>query len=132
MNSDVRGFLDRVTVLNIGGRNFGSLTRQALQSKFGGGGDALLSGMSDETLGNPNMFAGEMFDIFGKGAVQFFSMIIKFYESGRYQPPQGPTVAEQLLLELGHPGERSAGPHMVPLHDFRIKDEEGNYADEGD
>lgn len=131
MNNESKSFLDRVTVLKIDG-HFGELTRQALEAKFGGGGDALLRGFSPEVLGSPEMFADEMSALFGRGAVQFFSVITKYYESGNFKPPQKPSFAEQLLGQLGPPPEGAAGPQMVPFHDFRIKDEEGNYPDNAD
>ena len=118
--------------LKIGTTNFGELTRQALRSKFGGGGDALLQDISEDTLGTPELFAGEMSAMFGRGAVQFFSIITKFYESGRFMPPQKPTFAEQLLGQLGPAPEGTSPPKMVPFHDFRIKDEEDNYPDNAD
>jgi len=130
VNSESRSFLDRVEVLKIGG-NFAELTRQALQAKFGGGGDALLWNIPPDTLGDPGRFADEMSALFGRGAVQFFSIITKYYESGKFKPPR-PSFADQLLSQLGHPQEGAQGPQMVPFHDFRIKDEEGNYPDNAD
>jgi hypothetical protein len=132
LNSDSKLFVDRVEALKIRTPDFGELTRQALRSKFGGGGDALLQDIPEDTLGNPELFAGEMSAIFGRGAVQFFSIIVRFYESGRFKPPQRPTFAEQLLGQLGHPPEGASPPKMIPFHDFRIKDEEGNYPDNAD
>jgi len=131
LNSESKAFLDRVDGLKIDG-NFAELTKQALEAKFGGGGDALLRDFSPEILSNPDMFAGEMSALFGRGAVQFFSVITKYYESGKFKPPQRPSYAEQLLGQLGPPPEGAAAPHMVPFHDFRIKDEEGNYPDNAD
>jgi hypothetical protein len=131
LNNESKTFLDRVDVLRIDG-NFSELTKQALEAKFGGGGDALLRGFSPEVLGSPVMFADEMSALFGRGAVQFFSVITKYYESGKFKPPQRPSFAEQLLGHLGPPPEGSAAPQMVPFHDFRIKDEEGNYPDNAD
>lgn len=131
MNSESKSFLDRVGVLKIDG-NFAELTKQALEAKFGGGGDALLRGFSSEVLQSPGMFADEMSALFGKGAVQFFTVITKYYEAGRFKPPQRPSFAEQLLGQLGPPPEGAGGPQMVPFHNFRIKDEEGNYPDNAD
>jgi hypothetical protein len=132
LNSDSKLFLERVEALKISPPNFGELTRQALRSKFGGGGDALIQDISEDTLGNPELFAGEMSAIFGRGAVQFFSIITKFYESGKFRPPQKPTFAEQLLAQLGRPPEGVSPPKMVPFHDFRRKDEQDNYPDNAD
>jgi hypothetical protein len=131
MNSESKSFLDRVDVLKIE-ENFAELTKQALEAKFGGGGDALLRDFSPEILDSPEMFADEMSQLFGRGAMQFFSVITKYYESGRFKPPQKPSFAEQLLGQLGHPGEGAQGPQMIPFHTFRIKDEEGNYPDNAD
>ena len=132
MNNESRSFLDRVDQLKVPDTNFAELARQALQSKFGGGGDALLGGFSQGTLGSPELFAAEMSSLFGRGAVQFFSIITRYYESGKFKPPQMPSFADQLLGQLGRPPEGTSGPQMVPFHDFRIKDEQDNYPDNAD
>jgi len=132
MNNESRTFVERVDQLKIPDSNFADLTRQALQSKFGGGGDALLRDFAVDTLNSPELFAGEMSALFGRGAVQFFTIITKFYESGRFKAPQMPSFADQLLGQLGRQPEGTSGPQMVPFHDFRIKDEEDNYPDNAD
>jgi len=132
MNNESRTFLDRVDQLKIPETNFAELTKQALESKFGGGGDALLRGFGQDTLNSPEMFAGELSALFGRGAVQFFTIITKYYESGKFKPPMMPTFAEQLLGQLGPPPEGASGPQMVPFHNFRVKDEEDNYPDNAD
>jgi len=132
MNNESRTFLDRVDQLKIPETNFAELAKQALESKFGGGGDALLRDFAQDTLNSPELFAGEMSALFGRGAMQFFTIITKFYESGRFKPPMMPGFAEQLLGQLGPPSEGASGPQMVPLHNFRIKDEEDNYPDNAD
>ena len=117
-------FVERIKSLRINGPYFAALTREALRQKFGGGGDVLLDGIDQATLETPERFAAEMEKRFGSGSAQFYVTIVKLGESGLFRPSE--------LLGLGsrdYPLIPSRGGPHVPLHDHRIEDEEGNYAE---
>jgi hypothetical protein len=88
LNEYEKAFVEHVTRLKIGGPNFAKLAREALEAEYGGEIDALFSGLSQETLESPERFAAEVFKTFGKEAMPYYVTILKYAESGLYQPEQ--------------------------------------------
>ena len=120
-----KAFVERMARLGFGGPDFAALVREALRQKFGGGGDVLLGGMGRSTLEAPELFAAEMHRRFGPGAMQFCVMIVRLAESGLFQPPE-PSGRESLVYPTLPLVE---GKRLLALHEQRIQDEEGNYAE---
>lgn len=118
-------FVERMSRLGFRGPDFAALTREALRQKFGGAADVLLQGMDQATLEAPNLFATEMHRRFGLGARQFCVTIVRLGESGLFQSAE-PSGTESLIYPMVPPVE---GKRLLTLHEHRIKDEEGNYAE---
>jgi hypothetical protein len=120
-----KAFVERLARLGFTGPDFAELAREALRRKFGGGGDVLLEGMDRSTLEEPEVFAAEMNRRFGPGAKQFCVSIVGLAESGLFHPSQ-PSGLESLIYPMVPSIE---GRRLLALHNHRIKDEEGNYAE---
>jgi len=110
------------------GINFEALAREALVGKFGGATEVLLRDLSPEALVNPDQFVKELSKIFGGGAMGVYEPIVRYVDMGLYSRG-GDTPVLTLLRQLGSPvGGLSQGG--LPLHDHRVKDEDGNYSDD--
>jgi hypothetical protein len=59
-----------------------------MEAEYGGEINNLLSGIKQQTFENPKKFAKELSKTFGETAMRYFVTIIKFAESGRFQPEQ--------------------------------------------
>lgn len=113
MNELGKAFVERMTRLKISpGPNFAALTKQALEGEWGGEGDALLAGLSRETLESPKRLASELFRSYGEGAMNYLAIIAKFAESGNFHPEEDQELAreeeelESVIQETGsEPGE---------------------------
>jgi hypothetical protein len=127
MNDYERYFVEKMKVVQTGGIDFGDLSKEALGGKFGGAAVVLLRDLSPEALKEPERFVLEMSRIFGRGAIGVFEPIIRYVEMGLYTPSQDSPI-QSLLLKLG-PSKGQAEQSGIPLHEHRIKDEEGNYPD---
>jgi len=86
MNEYDRAFVDHMSRLGLKGTNFAKLTKEVFEAKFGGGGDALLKGWTQETLEDPERFASEVHRIFGMGALQYYVLIVRYLNAGRFNP----------------------------------------------
>ena len=120
-----KAFVERMARLGFGGPDFAALAREALRQKFGGGGDVLLNGMDQMTLEAPELFAAVMHRRFGPGAMQFCLTIVRLAESGHFHSPRDSGL-ESLIYPMVPPVE---GKRLIALHEPRIEDEEGNYAE---
>ena len=72
----------------IAGTDFARLTKEAFEAEFGGEGDALLRGLSQEALEDPEQFASEMYKAFGLGALQYYVVIVKHVDAGKFHPEE--------------------------------------------
>ena len=86
MNEYDRAFVDHMSRLGLKGASFARLTKEVFEAKFGGGGDSLLSGWSQETLEDPERFASEVHRTFGMGALQYYVLIVRYLNAGRFNP----------------------------------------------
>ena len=123
-----RDFLVKATRVCKAGIRLEDLAREALTAKFGGAADVMLGGLSVETLSDPKLFVGAMSRIFGRGAMGIYEPIVKYVDLGLYGGQQSSPVLD-LIRQLG-PASTSEVTRTVPLHDQRVKDDEGNYADD--
>lgn len=104
--------MEHIARLNIEGPGFAMLVSEALEAEYGGEVDNLMKGLSQGTLESPEKFAGELFKTFGTEAMQYFVTIIKYAESGRFQPEEESKSAEeeQELESLVHEIESDPNP----------------------
>ncbi len=126
-----KAFLVRTVQLCRTGINFEDLAREALLAKFGGATDVLLGGLSQETLADPNLFVRAMSRMFGGGAIGIYEPIVKYIEMGLHGPRESSPVLDLIRL-LGPPTDSLQQVEGVVLHDHRVEDEDGNYADDVD
>ena len=80
--------MEHIARLNIDGPTFALLVKQAMEAEYGGEIHSLLSGFKQQTFENPKKFAVELSKTFGDSAMRYFVTIIKFAESGRFQPEE--------------------------------------------
>lgn len=122
LNEYEKAFFERMSRLDVDGPDFARLTREALEAEFGGEGDAILKGLGPETLEDPKRFASEMYKTYGRGALQYFTMIVKYVGSGRFNPDEeAEEEAEEEDLESiidevesSSVGESGSGPGRPP------------------
>jgi hypothetical protein len=101
LNEYEKAFIEHMARLKIPpGPTFIALTKGALEGEFGGQGGALLSGLSQSTLGDPTKFAKELFKMYGDGAMQYFATIVRYAESGNFHPEEDQEL-EREEEELG-------------------------------
>ena len=123
-----KSFIRKVQRLGRAGIDFEALAREALVGKFGGATEVLLRDLSPEALVNPELFVKELTRILGRGAMGVYEPIVKYMDMGLYSAGgDAPVLA--LLRRLGPPSAGLA-QNGKPLHDPRIKDEEGNYSED--
>jgi len=127
LNDYEKSFILKMQRARRAGIVFEDMAREALVGKFGGATDVLLRDLSPQALNNPEPFVRELTKIFGRGAMGVYEPIIKYFEMGLYSQT-GDTPVLALLRQLG-PSLGGAEPGTLLLHEHRIKDEEGNYAD---
>jgi hypothetical protein len=129
LNDYERSFVAKTTKLKTAGVEFEGLAREALARKFGGAADVLFQDLSPKALEDPEDFVRETSRIFGRGAVGFYEPIMKYVQLGIYGTSTDSPILS-LLHQLGPALSGPQGGNAIPLHDHRIKDEEGNYSDE--
>jgi hypothetical protein len=101
--------------LNIEGPALATLVREALEAEYGGEIGTLLDGLKPQTLEDPEKFAAELFKTFGSETMQYYVTIIKYAESGRFQPEQAMEQEkederfEPLVRETEPDSDREAG-----------------------
>jgi len=88
MNEYEKAFVEHMSKSGIRGPEFARLTKEAYESEFGGEGDVLLKELSQETLEDPQRFATEVYKTYGMGALQYYSMIVRYADSGRFNPEE--------------------------------------------
>ena len=88
LNEYEKAFVEHIDRLGLGGPNFARLTREALESEFGGEAQVLLGGMSQGTLDDPGLFASELFKSYGMDALRYYVVIVKYADSGKFNPEE--------------------------------------------
>jgi len=88
VNEYEKAFVEHVSKSGIEGPEFARLTKEAYEAEFGGQGDALLRGFSQETLEDPQRFAIEVYKTYGMGALQYYGIIVRYVDSGRFNPAE--------------------------------------------
>ena len=127
MNDYEKSFVLKMQRIRGAGIDFEALAREALVGKFGGATEVLLRDLSPDALSNPDQFVKELSRIFGRGAMGVYEPIVRYVDMGLYSTG-GDSPVLALLRQLGSPtGGLTQGG--MPLHDHRVKDEEGNYSD---
>ena len=129
MDDYEKSFLVKATRVINSGVRFEDLAREALASKFGGATDVLLGGLSRDTLSDPSLFVKAMSRTFGRGALGIYEPIVKYVDMGLYGSGGSSPVLD-LIRQLGPAAMDAGGLGMRPLHDQRVKDEDGNYAED--
>jgi len=121
-------FVAKMSPLKKLGISFEELAREALTAKFGGATEVLLRDLSPGARENPELFVKELSRMFGGGVMSVYEPILKYVDFGMYGP-RGQSPVSDLIQRLGPPegGMRTDG--WVGLHQHRIKDEGGDYAD---
>ena len=128
MNDYEKTFVLKMGRLRRNGIEFEEVAKEALTGKFGGATDVLLRDLSPAALKEPERFADELWNIFGRGAMGFCEPIIRYVDLGLYSRKEYSPVAG-LIHQLGPPTGDDSDPKGVPLHDHRVKDEQGNHPD---
>lgn len=120
MNDYEKAFLDRVAKLRISpGPEFAALTREAFEKEWGGQADSLLSGLNQQTLESPKKLASVLSKTYGDGALQYFTQIAKYAESGNFHPEedqeqlQEEAELESVIQETGADNEESTGSDAI-------------------
>jgi hypothetical protein len=88
LNEYEKAFIEHMATSGIAGADFARLVRDAYQAEFGGQGDALLAGLSPQALEDPRRFASEVYKEYGMGALQYYSMIVRYVDSGKFNPAE--------------------------------------------
>jgi len=88
VNEYEKAFVDHMSKEGLAGPNFARLTKEVFEARFGGGGDALFEGSSQETLEDPKRFASELYKTFGTGALQYYVEIVRYLNSGKFRPQE--------------------------------------------
>jgi len=128
LNDYEKSFILKMQRVRRAGIGFEALAREALVGKFGGATEVLLRDLSPQALDDPELFVKELTKIFGRGAMAVYEPMIRFVDMGLYsQTSDSPVLA--LLRQLGPSLITGTDMGGVPLHEHRIKDEEGNYPD---
>ena len=128
LNDYEKSFILKMQRVMRAGVGFDALAREALVGKFGGATEVLLRDLTPQALDDPELFVRELAKIFGRGAMGVYEPIAKYVDMGLYsQASNSPVLA--LLRQLGPPMSSETVAGGVPLHQHRIKDEDGNYPD---
>ena len=88
LNEYERAFVDHMARSGIAGLDFARLTKEVFEAEIGGEGDALLKGLSQPALEDPGLFASELYKTFGLGALQYYVMIVKYVDAGKFHPEE--------------------------------------------
>jgi hypothetical protein len=88
LNEYEKAFVEHMSKSGIRGADFTRLTRDVFEAEFGGEGDALLKGLSQESLESPERFATEVYKAYGLGALHYYVMIVKYVDSGKFHPEE--------------------------------------------
>ncbi|MGD0478175.1 MAG: hypothetical protein ABSB29_08430 [Nitrososphaerales archaeon] len=131
MNDYEKSFVTKIGRLTNVGIDFEDLAREALAKKFGGAAEVLLRGLSTDALREPEHFVKELSRIFGRGAMGIYEPIVKYVDLGLYGSKRDSPLLE-MLRQLGSAQGEVSSAKGILLHDYRIKDEEGNYPDTAD
>ncbi len=129
MDGYEKTFLMKTVRLSKSGVSFEALAREALLAKFGGATDVLLRGLDSNSLSDPNLFVSAMSKMFGRGALGIYEPILKYVDMGMYGS-QGSSPVLDLIRQLGPASTNGEEHKVIPLHDQRVKDEHGDYADD--
>jgi len=128
LNDYEKVFVAKMMQLKKSGVAFEELAREALAAKFGGATDVLLRDLSPDARADPELFVKELSRIFGRGVMSVYEPIAKYVDFGLYSPRNQSPVLD-LIQRLG-PSQGGMGTDQrVSLHEHRIEDEGGNYAD---
>lgn len=131
LNDYEKSFVLKMRGLKREGVDFERLTRRALEGKFGGATVVLLRDLSPAALEEPEHFVTEVSRIFGRGgSMGVYEPMVKYADRGLYETDQDDSEF-RLLHQVG-PLSGEAGVNKTMLHQHRIEDEEGNYADNAD
>ena len=131
MNDFEKSFVLQMDRLRHAGYDFEAGARQALEGKFGGASVVLLRDLSENAKRDPSVFVRELSRVFGRGSMGFLEPIAKYGQMGLFPPLRpGKHAIDGVLEDIG-PGEGTGSEQELSgLHDQRIRDEDGNYADE--
>jgi len=88
MNEYEKAFVEHISKSGIKGPEFTRLTKEAYEAEYGGEGDVLLRGFSQETMEDPQRFAIEVYKTYGMGALQYYGIIVRYLESGSFNPAE--------------------------------------------
>jgi len=112
LNEYERAFVDHMARSGIAGSDFARLTKEVFEAEIGGGGDTLLKGLSQQTLEDPELFATEMYKTFGLGVLQYYVMIVRYVDAGKFHPREEADEEaekddlESIINELGSDPEQ--------------------------
>jgi hypothetical protein len=131
LNDYEKSFVTKMGRLTNAGIDFEDLAREALAEKFGGATEVLLRGFSTDALREPEHFVKELSKVFGRGAMGFCEPIVRYADFGLYGSKRDSPLLE-MLRKLGPPQGEVSSAKGTLFHDYRIKDEAGNYPDNAD
>jgi len=88
LNEYEKAFVEHMAKSGIRDADFSRLTKEVYEAEFGGEGDALLKGFSREVREDPERFAIELYKVYGLGALQYYAMIVKYVDAGKFRPEE--------------------------------------------
>ncbi len=131
-NEYEKAFISRMARLQRSGYDFGGGSRQALESKFGGAAEVLLRDLSEQARNDPTLFVTELTHTFGRGSIGFMEPVLKWADRGLFPPATPAQSAYSTIASRLPEGGDGEEEETIPLHEHRVKDDEGRYSDEYD
>ncbi len=124
-------FISRMLKLQKEGFDFEAGARLALEAKFGGAAEVLLRDLSEQAKSDPTLFVQELSRTFGRGSAGFLEPAMKWADRGLFPHLSPDQMAHETIVSQLLPGE-SREDRVAPLHEHRVRDDQGKYSDEYD
>ncbi len=77
-----------MTESGVQGPDFARLVKDVFEAELGGQGDVLMKSLGNEAMGDPKRFASEVYKAFGMEALQYYVMIVKYLDAGKFHPEE--------------------------------------------
>jgi hypothetical protein len=97
VNKYEKAFVEHIYRLKIkDGPTFTKLVTEALEAEYGGQVSSLWSDLSQQSVEDPEKFAAALYKALGTDeAMKYYATIIKYAESGRFQPEEDAELQQE-------------------------------------